>query len=476
MKEKLHKCSFYGIICPTIGVFSMFKEEFREVGRSNKLEPICDIRMMDIFKYCVDDSEQMLNNFRGIRDSYRTRINYMLDYNKLNDDFFNTLKIYSDSEHFIGLFRLNKDEFIIKLQKFLNTGTEITDYDSKELDKVLKEKITKLEMIGSLDELQKEFPLIFDDYNKGIDMYNKYSLLDFMDDNDERKQQLLNLKRYYYNCGLRFSLPHFIKEQVKLYSNFAKKRDKVRNYCEHSALSYQMFDGINQEKLELFLCDSYIKKMETSNNLDEIFLLVKMCEDYFIKTVHTDKVLVMEDRKVSYNGLVKRYRNVLRKYNIESKCFVNWEIIPEGEDLDRVHQVSEPRSFKELSEEELNKLRTANRRKIDFFNNSYYLGRALGDSYFRGYIAFFYPNGEVLMDTLVDDSNIKGAIGDAMYNVSIYDFVELSKLDKKTLRSTGRATKIVHRGAWEEKAKAIISKPASEKSVDDTKKLIKSLQ
>ena len=143
MKEKLHKCSFYGIICPTIGVVSMFKEEFREVGRSNKLEPICDIRMMDIFKYCVDDSEQMLNNFRGIRDSYRTRINYMLDYNKLNDDFFNTLKIYSDSEHFIGLFRLNKDEFISKLQKFLNTGTEITDYDSKELDKVLKERINK---------------------------------------------------------------------------------------------------------------------------------------------------------------------------------------------------------------------------------------------------------------------------------------------------------------------------------------------
>ena len=80
------------------------------------------------------------------------------------------------------------------------------------------------------------------------------------------------------------------------------------------------------------------------------------------------------------------------------------------------------------------------------------------------------------MDTMVDDSNIKGAIGDAMYNVSIYDFVELSKLDKKTLRDTGRANNIVHRGNWEERARAIISKPSTQKSVEDTKTLIKSLQ
>ena len=459
---------------------SMYKEEFKELSKCDSLEPICDISMMDIYKYCVDDPELMLDNFRRLRNSYRYRVNSILDYNKLDDDFFKTLKVYSDSEHFVGLFKLNKDEYLIKLQKYLNTNTNSTDYNDKELDKILLDRVNKLSTITNIRELAEEFPYIANDYNKGLDMDKRIRILDFVDGNDpqqvELRNELLALKRYYYNCGLRFSLPHFIKEQVKLYSSFVKNKNKLANYCDHSSLSYTMFDGINQEKLELLLCDNYISKMEKSNDLEEIFLLIKMCEEYFIKTVHTDKVIEKDDRKISYKNLVRRYKNILRKYNIESKCFVNWEILPEGIDLSRAHQVGEARAYKELSEEELNKLRTANRRKIDFFSNSYFLGRALGDSYFRGYVAFFYPNGEVLMDTMVDDSNIKGAIGDAMYNVSIYDFVELSKLDKKTLRETGRANKIVHRGNWEEKARAIISKPSTQKSVEDTKTLIKSLQ
>ena len=458
----------------------MYREEFRDVSKSTNLEAICDIRMMDIFKYCVDDTDVMLNNFRRLRNSYRSRINYLLDYNKLGEDFFTTLKIYSDSEHFIGLFRLNSDEFFVKLQNILNSGTNSLDINDKTTIKLLEDRVEKLKSVRTLDELNREFPLIAADYKKGLEMNERIKLLDNLDDNNvehaKLKNELLQLKRYYYNCGLRFSFSHFIGEQVKLYSNFIKKREKVKNYCEHSNLSYQMFDGINQEKLELLLCDTYLNKIDNSNNLDEIFLLVKMCEEYFIKTVHTDKVIEKEDRKISYKSLVKRYKNVLKKYNIESKCFVNWEILPDGEDLDRVHQVNEPRTYRELSEEEVRKLREANRRKIDFFNSNYYLGRALGDSYFRGYIAFFYPNGEVLMDTMVDDEHLKGAIGDAMYNVNIYDFVELSKLDKKSLRETGKATKIVHRGNWEERAKAIISRPSTEKSISDTKTLIKSLQ
>ncbi len=459
----------------------MYREEFKELSKSTNLEAICDIKMMDIYKYCVDDPETMLDNFRRLRKSYRSKINYLLDYNKLGDDFFKSLKVYGDSTHFIGLFRLNKDEFIKKLQYYLNTGTTITDYDDKVLNKLLEERVSRLEQIRNIKELREEFPEIAKDFDEGIKMDQKIRMIDSLDDTTEENRningELSNLRRYYYNCGLRYSFPYFINEQTKLYKNFVKYKDKVANYCEHSSLSYQMFDGINEEKLELLLCHNYLLKMENSNDIEEIFLLTKMCEEYFIKTVHTDKVIAMEDGKViSYKNLVRRYKNILRKYNIESKCFVNWEILPEGEDLDRVHQVREPRRYKELSEEEIRKLREANRRKINFFNDNYYLGRALGDSYFRGYVAFFYPNGEVLMDTLVDESNLKGAIGDAMYNISIYDFIELSKLDKKTLRSTGRASKIVHRGNWEERAKAIISKPADEKSISDTKKLIKSLQ
>ena len=459
----------------------MYKDEFRELHKCS-LDPICDIRMMDIYKYCVDDPEVMLNSFRKLRNIYRSKINYLLNYNKLDEDFFNTLKIYGDSDHFIGLFKLNKDEYIKKLQKILNTETNSYDYNDKEITRILEEKVKTLETISNLEELKKEFPYIAKDYEKGLEMHKKISTLkDFIDpqadDYEEQMKELKSLERYYYNCGLRFYFPYFITEQAKLYKNFIKNKDKVANYCEHSSLSSQMFDGINQEKLELLLCNTYLDKIDKSDNLEEVFMLVKMCEEYFIKTVHTDKVINMDNGKViSYKNLVKRYKKILKEYNIESKCFVNWEILPEGEDLDKVHVKSDPRVFRELSEEEINKLKKANQRKINFFNDSYYLGRALGDSYFRGYIAFFYPNGEVLMDTLADENNLKSAIGDAMYNVSIYDFVELSKLDKKTLRSTGRAKKIVHRGNWEERAKAIISTPADEKSIEDTKKLIKSLK
>ena len=116
-------------------------------------------------------------------------------------------------------------------------------------------------------------------------------------------------------------------------------------------------------------------------------------------------------------------------------------------------------------------------RKMRFFENSGYLYRIYGINEFNGYIAFIYPNGEVIMEKFFNDyANCIPTINEAIYNVRVTDFETLSKLKKPALIKDKRCRRIIHKGDWESKGQEIIDRPTTPESEEEVKKLMLRLQ
>ena len=154
----------------------------------------------------------------------------------------------------------------------------------------------------------------------------------------------------------------------------------------------------------------------------------------------------------------ERLNNVIKKINPVVST-VNWVLVPNGKKIKSLNSGTSKKI--NLSFKELENLKRQGQRKEEFYDNSNYIAKAIGTLKNDGYIAYIYPNGEVLLDTLYDENNPKSATGNAIYNIKAYDFELISGLDKTKLRSDFRATKIVHSKNWEKKASEIINKENS---------------
>lgn len=67
----------------------------------------------------------------------------------------------------------------------------------------------------------------------------------------------------------------------------------------------------------------------------------------------------------------------------------------------------------------------------NFFENSNYIYKIFGINKFEGYIGYIYPNGRVVMEKFYDDiKNKKVSTLSATYIMNIYNFIEISKLNK----------------------------------------------
>ena len=92
-------------------------------------------------------------------------------------------------------------------------------------------------------------------------------------------------------------------------------------------------------------------------------------------------------------------------------------------------------------------------------------------SQFDGYVAFVYPNGEILLERFFSDySQCMPATGEAIYNLNIYNFEDLSKFSKLQLIRDKACKRILHGPTFEKQAQSIIDrpvKPGVEKDVEE---------
>ena len=189
-----------------------------------------------------------------------------------------------------------------------------------------------------------------------------------------------------------------------------------------------------------------------------------------------DSCIVLEDNQLfSIDTVLEEIKNIENKLK-ESKKIVGWEIVPPSKEVIKEGKKSKITRKVSLTEEEVERLKEKGNTKQDFYKNTNYLAKVLGLLKNKGYVAYIYPNGEVLLEKEYDSLKPNSALGNAIYHMKARDFLSLSKLDKKELRKKKEVGRVIHSKNWIERIESIIEKEGIEEEQEDAKSLIKKFQ
>ena len=170
-----------------------------------------------------------------------------------------------------------------------------------------------------------------------------------------------------------------------------------------------------------------------------------------------------------------RHNNLKRQLK-EDSSVVEWVIIPGGRDYKRVSSNIKKQNITLLNYEELNRIKKIGEERNNFYESTNYTLKVIGLRRYRGYVAYIYPNGEILIDVEYHKDRPSLIGKNAIYNLKVYDFEMLSKLDKKSLSKNEKVTRIRHIKNWQDKCRKIIERPSSEKDLEEVKTLVKKLK
>lgn len=442
--------------------------------------------------------EEFKTNFqRRIRDYLEVQ-HKNFNYYKFRNTFAKTVVVTGDKDNFISLIKFNYEEFVSNFKAFLNVPSLSND----DPDFILKmhSKIEELKRVKTRKELSEKFPLIYEDYEEGIKYYKEIETLrDFGTDPISYQKAHLKEKNY-YACGLRYGLSLFIKEQSQLYENMLASMENIFYYTNNKPIYGKSLLGIDTDRFELYVAYEYYKQAESLKEDDPKRLLyLDLVGKYLLSYKDADISYIdnKTNEEISYTDLYQKYLTITSKV-------AAWEFLPAGEVVrkpaeesdDKKHQqdlkkekldepvlgeldLTDPETIKELTgaevvgESENMNLYKANKDKVTFYQNSGYLGTAVGVKLNKGYTAFIYPNGYVVMDLIAPASHISEAIGNGIYVVKASEFTLLSRLSKNALRSMkDKRVFLYHNGSWQERLDKIIKSEGTPEEIEAANDLI----
>lgn len=477
-----------------------YKEMYTSINKGipNYIPITLDIKT--VIKECSDDMEESIRSFKKIGDEHQKMIANIVSMTKAQRFFFKKLQVWTNrrtSE--TNLFVLS-DTLLEQLQIILNIKTP---YQTREqLLNLLNEKVTRLFYIKRSEELQKEFPLIYEDYLLSIKSAQQIHNLTSL-----KSSEVINEQWKYYNMyGLSTNFNQFMNRQRVMYSNLVSKSRKIEIETNTHPIDLNCFKGLNKAKFELYLAHKYLEYALNTTNIQEKQECVYYLCTYIRETKYTPISIIDENgTTITFDKITKGYRRLFKK-NIELKpidadrekfegfhmCHVknhvrkhymnaiNWQIVPKGHDTNKIHEAvinCLNRTYRHLTPEERKKIideaYALYERKLNFFESTDYIEKVYGIGKFNGYMAYFYANGEVLMEKFFDDyAESLPAKNEAIYNLKVVDFEALSKLSKPKLMKNEKCRRIIHSGKWEDKAKEIIDTEATEESMENVQKVL----
>ena len=421
--------------------------------------PMKNISLEDIIDTCSNGKKTKEAILEDFSIANRENIHEIFRYKKFHNDFTDFLTIYKDEENddILGIIRPCYYEFFINLLRSLNIeGIRI---DNEETTIELLQQIDKLTDIKTIRELENEFPELYKLLVEGrfymINVRNK-SL-----------QEQKTLKHYYYSCAMKESLQGFIKTQAEAYKRYVLDRYKYGLKTLEVDYNDYIKEYFDVEKLNMYIAETYLNVCE---NTDDLISIDKYLPTLLKYSEELRKSIKSEDKKIDYE---KRYRIIAlncRIINLRDRAEklrnkkVNWNITHTPRKM-IARKVGQPRialfDFKKIE-----RLKEINNEKSEFYTKNKPLLIVTGLKGLRGYIAYIYPNGEVILDK--DSKYHKNS---AMYNFHIVDFEEFTKLDTQELKS--KSTWISHRKGWQEKIEEIINREANEEDKKEVKEFIK---
>lgn len=394
----------------------------------------------------------------------RENIHEVFKYKKFNEDFTDQISCYNDENHIIGYFRPSYEEFLNKLCRFLNI---------KDLNLASK-RLIDLSKIKYEQELRKEFPYLYEDlidgrrYLKNIERREK--------ENPSLEGSFDKEIHYYYACGLRRSFDGFIKTQKEVYKRFVERREEYHTLIQRRNYNSFIRNYFDEEKVCLYVLSEYINTCKDSSDKEELKRYLNYLNMYLKSKYKKDSCILLEDNQLfSIDSVLEEIKNIENKLK-ESKKIVGWEIVPPTKEVVKESKKSKTPRKISLTEEEVERLKEKGNTKQDFYKNTNYLVKVLGLLKNKGYVAYIYPNGEVLLEKEYDSDKPNSALGNAIYHMKARDFLSLSKLDKKELRKKKEVGRIIHSKNWMERIESIIGKEGTEEEKEEAKSLIKKFQ
>lgn len=434
------------------------------------MKPMVNLQIDKLIEYCSNNKlpkEDLLLKLRLLNRNSNSNVHNIFKYRKFNEDFTDRVTVYDDNK-----IRFSYDDFLIKLFKYLNISIKPNNLSNEEIENLLLERLSVLKNRRSTSELFEEFPIIKKDYFEGLNFLD--NVKNMKNDSLEEKARQSVQEKYYYQCALHPNLSKYLERQKDLYTRFVFRRDKYKEAIESSDLNDFFNEYFDMDKVMMYIINNYINICNYIDDKDLIGEYLKLIYEYLNSDYDKSVEIIIDDKyKINLEVIKERLNNVIKKINPVVST-VNWVLVPNGKKIKSLNS-STPKKIN-LSFKELENLKRQGHRKEEFYDNSNYIAKAIGTLKNDGYIAYIYPNGEVLLDTLYDENNPKSATGNAIYNIKAYDFELISGLDKTKLRSDFRATKIVHSKNWEKKASEIINKENSFGDREAALQLVKKLK
>lgn len=380
---------------------------------------------------------------------------------KLYDDtVIDNLQCTNDGKQVIGFIQADYDEFIKRLCRFLNIKK--SKFKEANLINELKNKIERLnelaKIISETEDKEKEkslliseFPILYKAYLSGHKMLGKAKDL-------EKARKLAKQYRIYLD------LSEYIYSQVNLFRTIIEKLDDYKKLLER--LNYNDFirKYFDEDKVAMYIAYEYLEKARKITNPEEKKEYLKIVGRYISSEY---------DKTVRINNIT--FDLIKKNYDEENKDEIIWEVLPSDGYGDILFKYPSKARTITTSAITIEMLKQKGREKEEFYlkNSSKCIGRLIGMTKHKAYVAYFYENGQILLDTEYDDSYPKSSMGDAIYVLKPSEFLNLCQLNKRALRNSDGVLRIRHTLHWRERAQEIIDRKVNIQEADTAKKLIK---
>lgn len=439
---------------------------------------IANLSLNTLIRECSKNPQEARNLYGFFDSINRERIHEAFSYKKFNDDFIDNVTCYNDGKYQIGVIRPCYEEFLCKLVILLNVKVTKPLIDNDDLTKKLYERLEVLKSITSEIELRKEFPFLYKDLQDGRRFIKGVEAQREFDDENKFEEELAEKEHYYYSCGMRRSLSNFVKTQAEVYRRFIDKRHELKQKQENTSYNGYIVKHFDMNRVYMYTMHEYLKICEKSNDKELIKFYIDLIERY-LRSDKDKRVSIITDEniRVDISSIIIRLENIKKRVSDNSNL-VEWVLIPEGRDYKRVKKNEKPSEDKMLifNYEEIQRLRQLGEKKKTFYEGTPYIAKAVGLRKYRGYIAYIYANGKVILDREYNDDNPKSAVDNAAYIIDAKDFEELSREEKPELIKNPKASRKYHTDTFEARIKTIINKPGTEEQQEEAKQLVHRLK
>lgn len=437
------------------------------------MEKKIQLNLETILRECSNNTLLSREHFYYFSLENRENIHEIFKYKKFNDDFTSTLSCNREEGYIIGHIGPSYNEFLEKLIKILNLEYSDDIKDDDNLTKKLLERIEVLKSIKTENDLLKEFPLLHKDLINGRRYYNDLQKVRKQEGYSE--EQLASGEHYYYSCALKKNLHNFIETQTVMYTRYVTDRKKLKDLQSTKSYNAYIKKNFNMPKLYMYVMHEYLSYCEKTDSFKDIKYYLNLVKKYLDSGIDKNVHIVTNDGLyIDIDNIKERFYDLEKKTTQESKL-VEWVLVPQGRDYTRVASTTHRRKIK-ISPEELERLRSVGEDKNNYYESTPYKIKAIGLKRYRGYVAYIYENGQVILDREFNIMHPRSAEGDAIYNIKSEDFESLSKENKKVLMKHPRVKRIVHTKTWQDKVDEIINREGTEEEKTSTKQLIKRMQ